>query len=92
MTTSRGAPSPGATIGYYDPATKVSDTALVRKLPSMEPGELPASPIRRGAREVMRSHAEERSVYENRMEKERQRQRKELLARMQQQQQHRDLP
>lgn len=90
MTTSRGAPSPGATIGYYDPATKVSDTALVRKLPSMEPGELPASPIRRGAREVMRSHAEERSVYENRMEKERQRQRKELLARMQQQQQHRN--
>ena len=74
MTTSTS-PSPGATLRYYDPAKQLSDAALVRKLPAMEQRP-PPSPIRRGAREAMRSHAEERSVYENAMEKERQRQRK----------------
>ena len=75
-------PTPGA-MGHYDPSQKVSDVALTRKLPAM--GALPPSPVRRAALSTaLRSHAAERTVYENTMEKERQRQRKALLARMQQ--------
>jgi hypothetical protein len=80
-------------------STPKDAAALVRTLPSM--AAAPSTPVRRDRRSAsrtgtptadrdsvasaLRSHAEERTVYEATMERERQRQRKELMARMQHQ-------
>ena len=84
MTTAAALTPTGAGMRHYDPAREMSEQAMVRKLPPME--DAPPTPQRTQAALVtaLRSHAEERSVYETTMEKERQRQRKALLERMRQ--------